>query len=228
LSSPPPEPGPVGGADPREADDGPGGAFAGPVIALAAVVGLIAALLLIGGRSDHHSPAPNAATGALTEPSPTAHHHRAATPSPSTHRSSPPSRAATSNTRPASHRAKPARAARPTPSVSSHHRSGGSATTGSGGGSVFPTEPVTVLNNSRIYHLAAQVAAEVRDRGWPIARVGNFTGRLPQTTLFYLPGQYGVARALAADFGGITSLQPRPRWLPGSGLTLVLTRYWVS
>jgi hypothetical protein len=87
--------------------------------------------------------------------------------------------------------------------------------------------PVLVLNNSRIYHLARRVAAELTAAGWPVAGIGNFTGRLPATTAFYAPGAQDSARLLARRFPGVTVLQPRPSWLPGdAALTLVVTRYW--
>jgi hypothetical protein len=86
---------------------------------------------------------------------------------------------------------------------------------------------VLVLNNSRIYHLARRVAGELEAAGWPVAGVGNLTGRLPATTLFYGPGSAAAARALAARFPEITVIAPRPGWLPGdAALTLVVTRYW--
>lgn len=87
---------------------------------------------------------------------------------------------------------------------------------------------VTVLNNSRIQGLAASTAAQLRSRGWPVARVGNMTGRLPQTTLFYSSGRRHAARVLARQFNGIASVTRRPADLPGGGLTLVVTRYWES
>jgi hypothetical protein len=89
-----------------------------------------------------------------------------------------------------------------------------------------PKIPVTVLNNSMVTGLAAAGAHDFAAAGWPVAGIGNLGGRLPQTTLFYGPGELASARALAARFHGITSIQPRPGWLPGSGLTVVLTRYF--
>lgn len=87
---------------------------------------------------------------------------------------------------------------------------------------------VLVLNNSRISHLAARVAAELAATGWPVAGVGNFDGRLPATTLFYAPGAEASARLLAQRFTQISVLAPRPSWLPGrAALTLVVTRYWL-
>lgn len=90
-----------------------------------------------------------------------------------------------------------------------------------------PRLAVLVLNNSMINHLAHRVAGELQAAGWPINGIGNLTGRLPATTLFYARGAAAAARALAARFPQITSVVPRPGWLPGSAaLTLVVTRYW--
>ncbi|HET7530712.1 MAG TPA: LytR C-terminal domain-containing protein [Mycobacteriales bacterium] len=85
---------------------------------------------------------------------------------------------------------------------------------------------VTVLNNSTIQHLAARAAEQLRARSWPIRLVGNYRGRLPVSTLYYLPGQQDVARLLAHEFPAVERVLPRPESLPGSGLTLVVTRDW--
>ena len=86
--------------------------------------------------------------------------------------------------------------------------------------------PVTVLNNSRVSHLAADAADQLRAGGWPIRLVGNFTGRIAATTAYYAPGGAREAQALARQFPSIQRVLPRFRGLPGHGLTLVVTRYW--
>jgi len=83
-----------------------------------------------------------------------------------------------------------------------------------------------VLNNSRRSGLGHEVAAELRAKGWPIAKVGNYRGRVAVTTVYYLPGQLPQARELAREFPQIRRLAPRFAGLPGSGLTLVVTRDW--
>lgn len=83
-----------------------------------------------------------------------------------------------------------------------------------------------VLNNSRIPGLAAKAASDLRRIGWPVAGTGNLTGRLSVTTVFYAPGQEAAARRLIARNGDIARMLPRPPGLPGSGLTLVVTRYY--
>jgi hypothetical protein len=86
--------------------------------------------------------------------------------------------------------------------------------------------PVTVLNNSRRTGLAHRAAAQVASGGWPIRQIGNFTGRIRISTVYYAPGQADVARALAHQFPAVQRVLPRFRGLPGSGLTLVVTREW--
>jgi len=88
--------------------------------------------------------------------------------------------------------------------------------------------PVTVLNNSRRQHLASHVAAELAAKGWPIRKTGNFTGRIKATTVYYAPGQRAAAERLAREFGQIRRVEPRFRGLPGTGLTLVVTRDWTA
>ena len=77
-----------------------------------------------------------------------------------------------------------------------------------------PKRPVSVLNNSRRSGLAHRVADQVAAHGWPVATVGNFTGQLAS------------ARRLAHELPAIRRVLPRFESLPGSGLTLVVTRDW--
>jgi hypothetical protein len=86
--------------------------------------------------------------------------------------------------------------------------------------------PVTVLNNSRRTGLAHRAAAQLEAGGWPIRQVGNFTGRIPVSTVYYAPGQAASAQALAEQYEAVRRVHPRFRGLPGSGLTLVVTREW--
>ncbi|MGB8652874.1 MAG: LytR C-terminal domain-containing protein, partial [Mycobacteriales bacterium] len=86
-----------------------------------------------------------------------------------------------------------------------------------------PVLPVTVLNNSRITGLADRAAARFRAGGWPTPVVGNFRGRVERTTVYYAPGQQASAARFARQFG-IGRVAPRFAGLPGSGLTVVLTR----
>ncbi len=84
--------------------------------------------------------------------------------------------------------------------------------------------PVTVLNNSRITGLAARGAAQYEAAGWPVARTGNYRGRIRSTTVYYAAGLEASAREFASRFPSVQRVLPRPENLPGSGLTVVLTR----
>jgi hypothetical protein len=86
--------------------------------------------------------------------------------------------------------------------------------------------PVTVLNNSRRQGLAHSVASQLQGAGWLIRQTGNFRGRIRTTTVYYLPGQSAAAAALARQFPQIHRILPRFAGLPGSGLTVVVTRDW--
>jgi hypothetical protein len=91
--------------------------------------------------------------------------------------------------------------------------------------------PLTVLNNSTISGLGERVAGEAQARGWPVAQVGNFAGRLPATTVYYDPGnaaQEAAARQLARDFPQVEKVLPRYAGLPPTpaGIVLVVTKDW--
>jgi hypothetical protein len=87
-----------------------------------------------------------------------------------------------------------------------------------------PMLPLTVLNNSRRHKLAERAAARFRAAGWPIKETGNFTGRVTETTVYYEPGQRASAERLHRMFPDVTRVRPRFDGLPGTGLTVVLTR----
>ena len=87
-----------------------------------------------------------------------------------------------------------------------------------------PKLALTVLNNSNVNHLAARAAEKYRAAGWPIKDTGSFTGRIPVTTVYYAPGQQASAQRLQKEFPAIQRVRPRFSTLPGSGLTVVLTR----
>ncbi|MDT7550240.1 MAG: hypothetical protein QOE84_2634 [Actinomycetota bacterium] len=87
-----------------------------------------------------------------------------------------------------------------------------------------PKLPLTVLNNSTRAKLADRVAARYRAAGWPVKLTGNFRGRITVTTAYYAPGQLASAQALQKAFPAIERVRPRFAGLPGSGLTVVLTR----
>ena len=86
-----------------------------------------------------------------------------------------------------------------------------------------PIVPVTVLNNSRVHGLADRSAARFRAGGWPVRGTGNYRGTLRQTTVYFPPGGQASAERFAAQFG-IARVLPRFTTLPGSGVTVVVTR----
>lgn len=84
---------------------------------------------------------------------------------------------------------------------------------------------VVVLNNSTVRGLASRAAVDVRGRGWTVAEVGNFTGTIPTTTVYYRPGtvEEAAARVLGADLRA--RVEPRFDGLSRSadGIVLVVT-----
>ena len=169
-----------------------------PLGAVASVVVVIVLLLFLNSRSSSPGPAPGAVEAPPSSTPATA-------PAPST---SPSASASASPT--------PVQAPSPPP-VSEPP-----ATTSP----VVAKAPVTVLNNSRRSGLASDVAAQLRAKGWPIAKVGNYRGRIAVTTVYYAAGQLPQARELAREFPQIQRVEPRFEGLPGQGLTLVVTRDW--
>jgi len=91
--------------------------------------------------------------------------------------------------------------------------------------------PLTVLNNTTRAHLADQAAARFRAGGWQVVKIGNFTGQIPATTVYFTPGsgtEEQAAYALAAQFSGIARVLPRYAGLPSSvyGVIVVLAPDW--
>ena len=91
-----------------------------------------------------------------------------------------------------------------------------------------PRLPLTVLNNSQESGLADRAATAYRAGGWSVVMVGNYTGQVAETTVYFAPGQEPSARRLARQFSGIVQVLPRIEGLPGSGLTVVLTRDYAA
>jgi LytR cell envelope-related transcriptional attenuator len=91
--------------------------------------------------------------------------------------------------------------------------------------------PLTVLNNSTRTGLADRAAGQFAAAGWRVNLVGNFSGRIPATTVYFTPGnaaQERAARQLAKEFPAIDRVLPRFSGLPPTppGLVVVLTRTW--
>lgn len=90
--------------------------------------------------------------------------------------------------------------------------------------------PLTVLNSSRIRGLATTAARDFRAAGWPVGPdgIGNTSYRAKITTVYYLPGQEALARALMRDQPRVRRMVLRPSVLPGRGLTVVVTREYAG
>lgn len=91
--------------------------------------------------------------------------------------------------------------------------------------------PLTVLNNSTRTGLADRASGQFAAAGWRVSLVGNFSGRIPATTVYFTPGnaaQERAARQLAREFPAIDRVLPRLSGLPPTppGLVVVLTRTW--
>jgi hypothetical protein len=87
---------------------------------------------------------------------------------------------------------------------------------------VAPIVPVTVLNNSKISHLAERSGAKFKAGGWPVAGTGNYRGQIDTTTIYYPAGQQASAERFGKQFG--VRVLPRFATLPGTGMTVVVTR----
>jgi len=110
------------------------------------------------------------------------------------------------------------------PSVRPTRRPSSPSAARSGSGDAGPA-PVLVLNNSTVTGLGAATADRIRSAGWPVAGVGNLTGRTARTTVYYAEGYKAQAVELAQRLPGSQDVQPRYEGLPGSArLTLVVTR----
>jgi hypothetical protein len=192
----------------RSALAAPGSArLVGTLLALVGVVLLIVGLVALGGGGSGSSgaaPAPSSVPALPTSPSAASPSATRATTSPAPRPSTPPR---TTAVPPASPTAAPPRT------------------------TAAARAPLTVLNNSVIRGLADRAASEAQNRGWQVAQVGNFAGRLAVTTVYYTPGDAAgeaAARELAREFGQIGQVLPRYAGLPPTpaGIVLVVTKDW--
>ena len=86
---------------------------------------------------------------------------------------------------------------------------------------VSRTAGVSVLNNTGIGGLAAQVAGRVQDAGWTDVRTGNWRGQISQNTVYYPPGLQDAAQTLAADLG-ISRVAPAVANMRADRLTVIV------
>lgn len=140
------------------------------------------------------------------------------------------SQAATGPGIPSSSAARPATPAVPGPTTPRRPSSPSPHPTG-GAGQPTSQVPLTVLNNTTRPDLAEQAAQQFRAAGWQVVKVGNFTGKIPATTVYYTPGnasEQRAARALAKQFPRIGRVLPHYAGLPSSvhGVIVVLAPDW--
>jgi hypothetical protein len=171
-----------------------------PPLAAVTVIVIVIVLLLVLNRPGHHT----SNAGPVVHPPPSATTTQPAATTPSVKPSPKPTPKPTPKPRRTAPVAEPPATAKP----------------------AVAKVPVTVLNNSRRTGLAHRAAAQVANGGWSIKQIGNFTGRIRVSTVYYAPGQARVARKFAHQFSAVQRVLPRFRGLPGSGLTLVVTREW--
>jgi len=185
------------------------GRVLGPLVAVVVVLIVIGLLVWINGRpSGGKSAAATTTPGVVSTPT----HH-------STHPTAPPT----------SHPSSSAPATSPSPTTASTPpvQPSKTATTTPVDRNAMAT--VQVLNNSRLTGLAHRVAGEIADRGWKIGVIGNLQGAIPETTIYFSPGEKAAAKHLAREFSAVRRIEPNSAaGLTQVGITLVLTSDWVG
>ena len=81
---------------------------------------------------------------------------------------------------------------------------------------------VVVFNQTGVSGLAANFAARLGQAGWTVAGVDNWVGTVPETTVYYRPGDEAAARTLMKDFPEVGRIRPAISGMPDRGLTLIL------
>lgn len=95
-------------------------------------------------------------------------------------------------------------------------------TTTAAGPADFAVE-VVVLNQTSRAGLAGLVADRLRGTGWAVPAVGNFRGVVPETTVYYPPGDEAAAQAVAEDLPVAPRTRPTFGNLSTTRLTVVVT-----
>lgn len=181
------------------------GKIAGLVlIGVAAVATVLGVVTLVGGNGDSEAgQQPESSAPAASQPSAT----------PSTPGSTPSSAAPTTTAPPVTTTSVPTSAPAPGP--------------GQPGAPSTKDQPVRVYNNSTIPDLASTARNDLVGRGWNVIETGNYSGgKIPTTTVYFVPGtaEEAAARALAAEFD--IRVEPRFDGIKGSspGLILIVTK----
>jgi hypothetical protein len=97
----------------------------------------------------------------------------------------------------------------------------------SGYSSSYTKSPTRVYNNSLIHGLAERAAADIRESGWTVTEVGNYSsGNVATSTVYYRPGtsEQAAAKHLASSLGMIAA--PRFSGIEGAspGLIIIVTK----
>lgn len=181
------------------------GKIAGLVlIGVAAVATVLGVVTLVGGNGDSEAgQQPESSAPAASQPPAT----------PSTPGSTPSSAAPTTTAPPVTTTSVPTSAPAPGP--------------GQPGAPSTKDQPVRVYNNSTIPDLASTARNDLVGRGWNVIETGNYSGgKIPTTTVYFVPGtaEEAAARALAAEFD--IRVEPRFDGIKDSspGLILIVTK----
>lgn len=92
------------------------------------------------------------------------------------------------------------------------------AAPGTGPGSI----EVVVLNETKRDGLAATFRDLLEAGGWTVKRIGDFTGNVPLTTVYYPPGFEAQAEALEAQFSQVNRIRPAFSGIGKKRLTVIL------
>lgn len=185
------------------------GRVLGPLVAVVVVLIVIGLLVWINGRPNGgKSSAATTPPSVVTTP---VHHSKPPTSQPT---SQPPSSAPATSPSPTTASSPPVQPSK-TPSTKPVDRNA--------------MATVQVLNNSRLTGLAHRVAGEIAARGWKIGVIGNLQGAIPETTVYFSPGDEAAAKHLAREFSAVRRIEPNSAaGLTQVGITLVLTSDWVG
>jgi hypothetical protein len=150
-----------------------------------------------GGNDGDNAAAPTTPPASVTpSPTPTS---SSASASPTTSGSSSPSASPTTTSSSPSPSPKPSKTAQPDRSA-----------------------PVVVFNQTSISGLAAAYAAKLQQAGWRVTGVDNWTGFVPETTVYYRPGDEAAARQLMRDLPTVNRIRAAVSGMPSQGLTLII------
>lgn len=100
-----------------------------------------------------------------------------------------------------------------TPTRGSSDETAGDSEHSGGHGSTGHSDrvPVRVYNNSMIKELASDAADDLRDQGWQVEKVSNYSGGvIPKTTAYYRKGT--AEKAAAMSVAGTFGMRAKPRF----------------